>query len=86
MSNGDYNPNSVDSVLSSIKTTLESHVADTAQYRKSLDARIAAVEEKAVGVERDFKEHKNRVFTFATIIGGASGHAGGWLQKFFGGN
>lgn len=91
MSEGQYNPDSIDAVLSRIDSTLKKHVDDTALYRQALDkklaehaAEISANAESISKVSTDLSEHKTRVLTFATLIGGASGHIGGWFQKIFG--
>ena len=86
MSDQSYNPNSIDAVLSRIESKLNKHVDDTATYRKHLDDKIAATDAEAKRINEEFVSFRNRAIGFATLVGGASGHVGGWLSKFITGN
>jgi len=76
MSDSNYNPNSIDAVLSRIENTLNNHVDETRQYRKVNDAKHTEVEKRVSDLEGDKKK----------ILGVALG-AGGLphvLAKIFG--
>jgi len=56
MSDQNYNPNSVDSKLSEIITTLNAHVSETREYRKVNDTKHTLVEKRVSSLEGDKKK------------------------------
>lgn len=75
----DFNPNSLNAVLASIKTTLENHVNETKEYRRALDEKVGD-HGKRIG---ELESGQKRTLLMALLGGGATGHAGGWLHKIF---
>jgi hypothetical protein len=75
-----YNPESLDSHLTRIITTLEAHVNETREYRKRKDARDAAIENRVASLEGDRK----KILGIAIGAGVGSGGVAGTLLKFLG--
>jgi hypothetical protein len=80
MSGENYNPNSIDAVLSRIESTLKQHVEDTSTYRKSLDANLKSHGERISELENC----RTKAIGFAAGAGATGGAVGAWLHKFFG--
>ena len=80
MSDQDYNPNSVDAVLSRIENKLTQHVDGTASYRKSLDDNLKAHGDRIA----DLEACKTKAVGFMAGAGLSGGALGSWLHKLFG--
>lgn len=66
MNNDQYDPNSINAVLSRIETTLNNHVNDTREYRKFNDA----MHEDSGRRVSKLEGAKNKIFGAAIAAGG----------------
>jgi hypothetical protein len=82
MSQDSYDPNSVDSQLTEIKTILKGHVIETKEYRKRKDAEDSKLTARVSALEGD----KKKLLGFVAGVSAASGGIGAFVAKYFGGS
>jgi hypothetical protein len=80
MSQEDYNPNSIDSRLTEIKTLLSNHISETRAYRKAKDTADAKLADRVTAIEGD----KKKFIGFIAGASAASGSVGALVAKYFG--
>lgn len=56
MSQEQFDPNGINYLLGQIKTTLDTHVSETREYRKLNDQKHDAIEKRISGIEGDKKK------------------------------
>ena len=71
----DYNPDSLQAVLSRIDTRLADHVRETKEYRGRLDTKLEAHGTRLASLETD----RNKALGMAA----GAGTIGGWLVSLF---
>lgn len=71
----DYNPASLQAVLSRIDTTLAAHVAETKEYREKLDEKMEGQNARLASLETD----RNKALGLAA----GAGTIGGWFASLF---
>ena len=80
MSQDNYNPDSIDAVLSRIENTLNNHVIETRVYRQSNDAKHDLIQQRLSELDGD----KKKIVGIAIGSGLGAGGIGTFLAKFLG--
>lgn len=80
MSQDNYNPNSIDSRLTEIKTLLSGHISETRAYRRAKDTADANLAARVTAIEGD----KKKFIGFIAGASAASGGVGALVAKYFG--
>lgn len=76
-----YHKDSLDSVITEVRTMLQGHIDETRTYRRAKDARDAVIEKRVSALEGD----KKKLMGVALGAGVGSGGLFAGLGKLFGG-
>jgi len=76
-----YDKDSVDSVITEVRTMLKGHIDETRSYRRTKDAKDAVLEKRVSELEGD----KKKLLGIALGAGVGSGSIFAGLNKLFGG-
>ena len=76
-----YDKDSLDSVITEVRTMLRGHIDETRTYRRSKDAKDAVIEKRVAELEGD----KKKLLGVALGAGVGSGGIFAGLSKLFGG-